>query len=81
MPTITCKVPEKLDAALKAMAREQGVSKSEFVRSTLKARVANRPRRKPSVRPYDLIKHLAGSVKGGPPDILTNPKYMEGFGE
>jgi hypothetical protein len=22
-----------------------------------------------------------GTVKGGPPDLSTNPKYMEGFGE
>ncbi len=34
----------------------------------------------PSV-PYDRIKHLAGSVKGGPPDLATNKKYLEGLGE
>lgn len=30
---------------------------------------------------HDLVKHLAGSVKGGPSDLATNPKHMEGFGE
>ncbi len=34
----------------------------------------------PSV-PYDRIKHLAGSVKGGPSDLATNKKYLEGLGE
>lgn len=34
----------------------------------------------PSVS-YDRIKHLAGSVKGGPPDLATNKKYLEGLGE
>ncbi len=24
---------------------------------------------------------LIGCVKGGPPDLSTNPKYMEGFGK
>ncbi|MBX9787446.1 MAG: hypothetical protein K2Y37_00895 [Pirellulales bacterium] len=24
---------------------------------------------------------LLGSIKGAPPDLSTNPKYMEGFGE
>jgi hypothetical protein len=24
---------------------------------------------------------LIGCVEGGPPDLSTNPKYMEGFGE
>ena len=30
---------------------------------------------------YDLARDLAGTVKGLPRDIATNPKYMEGFGE
>lgn len=28
----------------------------------------------------ELAGHLAGSVKGGPSDLSTNKKYMEGFG-
>lgn len=32
---------------------------------------------------YDVLKRegLIGCIKGGPPDLSTNPKYMEGFGE
>lgn len=30
---------------------------------------------------YDLARDLAGSVKGLPLDLATNPKYTEGFGE
>jgi hypothetical protein len=32
---------------------------------------------------YDVLERngLIGCVKGGPPDLSTNPKYMEGFGE
>lgn len=33
-----------------------------------------------SVSAYDLAKDLAGCVEGGPTDLATNPKYMEGFG-
>ncbi|MDO8543166.1 MAG: hypothetical protein Q7S40_22250 [Opitutaceae bacterium] len=29
---------------------------------------------------WELAGHLAGAVKGGPPDLSTNKKYMEGFG-
>jgi len=29
---------------------------------------------------YDKFKHIIGSVEG-PPDLSTNPKYMEGFGQ
>jgi hypothetical protein len=31
---------------------------------------------------HSLQRHgLIGCIKGGPPDLSTNPKYMEGFGE
>ena len=29
---------------------------------------------------FDLARDLAGSVKGLPQDLATNPKYMDGFG-
>lgn len=29
---------------------------------------------------WELAGHLAGAVKGGPGDLSTNKKYMEGFG-
>ena len=32
---------------------------------------------------YDVARRLGfiGSLDGGPPDLSTNPKYMEGFGK
>ena len=35
----------------------------------------------PQLSFYDLTKELCGRIKGGPADLSTNPKYMEGFGE
>ena len=35
----------------------------------------------PFVSAYDVSKHLAGSIKGGPLDLATNKKYLEGLGE
>ena len=35
----------------------------------------------PFVSAYDVSKHLAGSIKGGPSDLATNKKYLEGLGE
>ena len=78
MKTITCKLPEKLDAQLEAAAREEGLSKSQIVRKALEEQIGRR-RGKRSPRVYDLIKDLCGSVKG-PADLLTNLKYMEDFG-
>jgi hypothetical protein len=78
MKTITCKLPEKLDAQLEAAALEEGVSKSQVVRKALEDRMG-RKRGKKSPRAFDLVGDLSGSVKG-PADLLTNPRYMEGFG-
>ncbi len=35
----------------------------------------------PFVSAYDVSKHLVGSIKGGPSDLATNKKYLEGLGE
>ena len=35
---------------------------------------------KPATVSYADIEHLVGSIKGGPSDLASNPKYMEGYG-
>ena len=77
MTTITCKVPEALNAKIVAQAKRRRVSKSAIVREALEKVVAG-DKRKP-VRAIDLVRDLVGSVDG-PSDLSTNPKYMEGFG-
>ncbi len=77
MKTVTCKLPEKLDAELELAAREAGISKSEVLRQALQQLGSRRHRK--SVRAFDLVKDLAGSVNL-PADLLTNPQYMETFG-
>lgn len=37
--------------------------------------------KQPQLSFYDLTKEFCGCIKGGPADLSTNPKYMEGFGE
>ena len=80
MTTITCKVPEKLAAQLEALARSQRRSKSAVVREALEDRFKTK-RSRGSVVAFDLVKHLCGSLKGGPSDLATNPEHMKGFGE
>jgi len=79
MKTITCKLSEALDAELAAVAREEGLSKSQILRKALEDRIGRRRRARRSPRAFDLVGDLSGSVKG-PADLLTNPKYMESFG-
>jgi predicted transcriptional regulator len=78
MTTITCKIPERLDAELEAAAHQRRVSKSRIVREALEQRL-RRSRRVAAVTAYDLAKSVCGTLRG-PSDLATNPEYMEGFG-
>lgn len=80
MQTISLKLPETLLADLEKETRLRRTSKSALVRAALERELAaGRGKKKPSC--YDLARDLAGSLKGLPKDIATNPKYLEGFGE
>jgi hypothetical protein len=80
MQTISLKLPDGLLAQLEKESRARRMNKSALVRAALERELsAPRPKKKPSC--YDLARDLAGSIKGLPRDIATNPKYMEGFGE
>jgi Arc/MetJ-type ribon-helix-helix transcriptional regulator len=80
MQTISLKLPETLLADLEKETRLRRTSKSALVRAALERELAPaRAKKKPSC--YDLARDLAGSLKGLPKDIATNPKYLEGFGE
>ena len=80
MATITCKIPARLNAQIEAEARQKRVPKSKLIREALERRFnGKQPKAAPTF--YELTKHLCGSVRGGPSDLATNPKYMRGFGE
>ncbi len=79
MTTITCKLPEVLSARLDSLARGQRRTKSALLREILEERLNQQEPQ--TVYAYDLVKHLCGTLKGGPTDLATNPEYMNGFGE
>ena len=80
MRTISLKLSEDLLADLKREAKARRVSKSALVRESLEAALRNRARRG-AASCYDLARDLAGSVKGLPRDLASNPRDMQGFGE
>lgn len=79
MQTISLKLPEDLLADLKREAKARRVSKSVLVRESVEKALRRPSRRGASC--YDLARDLAGTVKGLPRDLATNPKYLQGFGE
>ena len=80
MRTISLKLPDSLLVRLEEESRLRRTNKSALVRAALERELSPmKAGRKPSC--YDLARDLAGSIKGLPKDIATNPKYVEGFGK
>jgi hypothetical protein len=79
MTTITCKIPDDLNARLEAEAGRKLLPKSAVVREALE-RSLKQPKASRRQTAFDLVKNLCGIVKGGPGDMSTNPKYMKDFG-
>ena len=80
MQTISLKLPDDLLAQLESEAKARRVTKSSVVRESLEKALSKQSRAS-AVSCHDLARDLAGSVKGLPKDIATNPKYMEDFGQ
>ena len=80
MNTISLKLPDRLLERLEAESRARGTTKSSLVRECLEQSLEARPAAQ-KASCYDLAHDLAGSLKGLPRDLATNPKHMEGFGQ
>lgn len=80
MGTVTLKVADKLDREIARASRRQGISKSEFLRRAAQLYLEQQSG-KSFVSAYDMAPHLAGSIKNAPPDLSTNPKYLEDYGK
>lgn len=79
MQTISMRLPDDLLDELDRESKARHISKTELIRTSLEQTLRARPSGMGSC--YDLAIDLAGSVKGLPRDIATNPKHMKGFGE
>ena len=77
MKTLTVKIDESLHRWLDREAKRLGRTKSEIARQALLEQRNGEKR----LSLHDRMKDVCGIIKGGPRDLATNPKYMEGFGE
>lgn len=80
MERINVRVNAQLKKELEAEAKAQGVSPSDVVREALDKHLRERAPRESCL---DVARRIGilGVYKDAPPDLSTNPKYMEGFGE
>lgn len=79
MQTISLKLPDSLLERLEDESRLRRTNKSALVRAALERELSPRTAGK-KASCYDLARDLAGSIKGLPKDLATNPKHMDGFG-
>jgi predicted transcriptional regulator len=79
MITISLKLPEALLARLEGEAEARRTTKSSLIREVLE-KALEPAATKGAASCYDLARDLAGSIKGMPKDLATNPRHMEGFG-
>jgi hypothetical protein len=79
MTTISLKVPDRLLKRLEQESKVRGTTKSSLVRECLEKSL-DAPAQGRGASCFDLARDLAGSVKGLPHDLATNPKYLEDFG-
>jgi predicted transcriptional regulator len=73
---LTIRISDDLKNRVKERAKAAGTDESEIVRLALEQYVT------PPMSAYEAAKRagLIGIVKGGPTDLSTNKRHMEGFG-
>jgi Arc/MetJ-type ribon-helix-helix transcriptional regulator len=67
-PQISLRLPDDLARRLDRLAAKRRTERSLVVREAIHAYVAAEAATR-SGRPFDLVADLAGSVRGGPPDL------------
>jgi Arc/MetJ-type ribon-helix-helix transcriptional regulator len=77
MKTVSVKLPAPLAGWLQRQAKELGRTQSDLIREALEQRRESAPA---GANCAQLLQELGGFVQG-PPDLSTNPKYMEDFGK
>jgi Arc/MetJ-type ribon-helix-helix transcriptional regulator len=80
MDTLTIKIPEDLAAAIEKAVQRTHLTKSELVRRALVAYTARQTGGQ-FVSALEQAGDLVGCFKGGPRDLASNPRHMEGFGK
>jgi metal-responsive CopG/Arc/MetJ family transcriptional regulator len=79
MKVIAVRLPKALNTRLEGQAKRDRKSKSALIRQVLESHLGTRKGRK-RLTTLNMVGHLIGSLKGGPPDLSSNPKHLEGFG-
>ena len=78
--TLSLRISKSEAQALRARAKQEGVSQCSLVRRALRA-YGITPDAEEQKTGYDVIKHVLGKNRGGPKDLSTNPKHLDDYGQ
>ncbi len=81
MNTMTIKIPAQLDHDVAAASKREHLSKSELVRRALAAYLGQRKSVAAPASALQLAGDLVGCFSGGPSDLSSNPRHLDGFGQ
>ena len=76
MVTMSLKLPQRLSSELEAEAARRGLTKSSVVRGCLEEGLRKRRAQRARLSCLDLVGDLVGTFEG-PPDLSTNPDYLD----
>jgi hypothetical protein len=78
--TLSLRISKAERRALRARARQEGISQGGLVRRALRAYGVT-PEPDAARTGYDVIKHLVGKNRGGSKDLSTNPEHLKDYGQ
>jgi hypothetical protein len=77
--TLSVRISKAESRALRARARQQGISQGRLVRLALRAYGVT-PESEEGKSGYDVIKHLLGRNREKSKDLSTNPEHLRDYG-
>lgn len=81
MNTMTIKISPQLEQEVAAASKREHLSKSEWVRRALAAYVGQRNAATQPASALERAGELVGCFTGSPPDLSSNPRHLDGFGQ
>ena len=78
MPT-SVRLDAKTESLVRGLARQTGRTKSQVIRDAIAQFARSAAEAQPAKTPYEAMKHLIGSVRGGPPNLSerTGEKFRQ----
>jgi hypothetical protein len=77
-------IPQQVMNALQTLSpieQQEVLDFVEFLQNKQRKQSLSQPEQESVISALDLVGDLVGSLEGGTPDLSTNKKYLEGFGQ